>query len=144
MEDSMYHYYVESIERVVDGDTVDVIIDLGFDLFKHERIRLAGIDTPEKRTRNLEEKELGVDASVWLEEQLVDALAYENLIIRTEREKQSGKYGRTLGWLWLESNDVSINEQMITEGYAWPYDGGTKEKNLEDLRAIRREMGTLK
>ena len=144
MEDSMYHYYVESIEGVVDGDSVDVIIDLGFDLFKHERIRLAGIDTPEKRTRNLEEKELGVDASVWLEEQLVDALAYENLIIRTEREKQSGKYGRTLGWLWLESNDVSINEQMITEGYAWPYDGGTKEKNLEDLRAIRREMGTLK
>ncbi len=144
MEDTMYHYYVESLEKVVDGDTIDVIIDLGFDLYKHERIRLAGIDTPEKRTRNLEEKELGIDATMWLEEQLLDALTYENLIIRTEREKQSGKYGRTLGWLWLESDDVSLNDQMITQGYAWPYDGGTKEKNLEDLRAIRREMGTLK
>jgi len=141
----MYTYYVQSLDRVVDGDTIDVVIDLGFDLFKKARVRLAGIDTPEKRTRNAREKELGLHASAWLEEQLVDITTYSRLIIKTEMDKQSGKYGRMLGWLWAEEeqNDVSINEQMITEGYAWPYSGDRKKKDLEALRAIRREKGTL-
>jgi len=141
----MYTYYVQSLDRVVDGDTIDVVIDLGFDLFKKARVRLAGIDTPEKRTRNVREKELGLHASMWLEEQLLDITTYGRLIIKTEKDKQSGKYGRMLGWLWAEEeqNDVSINEQMITEGYAWPYSGDRKKKDLEALRAIRREKGTL-
>lgn len=141
----MYTYYVQSLDRVVDGDTIDVVIDLGFDLFKKARVRLAGIDTPEKRTRNVREKELGLHASTWLEEQLLDITTYGRLIIKTEKDKQSGKYGRMLGWLWAEEeqNDVSINEQMITEGYAWPYSGDRKKKDLEALRAIRREKGTL-
>lgn len=141
----MYTYYVHSLDRVVDGDTIDVVIDLGFDLFKKARVRLAGIDTPEKRTRNIKEKELGLHASTWLEDQLLDITTYGRLIIKTEKDKQSGKYGRMLGWLWAEEeqNDVSINEQMINEGYAWPYSGDRKRKDLEALRAIRREKGTL-
>lgn len=141
----MYTYYVHSLDRVVDGDTIDVVIDLGFDLFKKARVRLAGIDTPEKRTRNVREKELGQHASAWLEEQLLDITTYGRLVIKTEKDKQSGKYGRILGWLWAEEeqNDVSINEQMINEGYAWPYSGDRKRKDLEALRAIRREKGTL-
>lgn len=141
----MYTYYVHSLDRVVDGDTIDVVIDLGFDLFKKARVRLAGIDTPEKRTRNIKEKELGLHASTWLEDQLLDITTYGRLIIKTEKDKQSGKYGRMLGWLWSEEeqNDVSINEQMINEGYAWPYSGDRKRKDLEALRAIRREKGTL-
>ena len=132
------------INRVLDGDTIDVTIDLGFDLFKKERVRIAGVDTPEKRTRDLEEKELGIDATNWLKERLEGALAgEENLTIRTELVGGVGKYGRLLGWLYVGDEDESLNEQMITEGYAWAYDGGTKQKNFEELREIRREKGTL-
>ena len=132
------------INRVVDGDTIDVTIDLGFDLFKKERVRVAGVDTPEKRTRNLEEKELGIHATNWLKKQLEDTIAGdEELIIRTELKGGVGKYGRLLGWLYVGDNNISINEQMIDEGYAWSYDGGTKQKNFEELREIRRQHGSL-
>ena len=67
----------------------------------------------------------------------------EELLIRTELKGGVGKYGRLLGWLYVGDNDFSLNEQMITEGYAWEYDGGTKQKNFEDLRAVRRSHGTL-
>ena len=67
----------------------------------------------------------------------------EELIIRTELKGGVGKYGRLLGWLYVGDDEFSLNEQMITEGYAWAYDGGTKQKNFEDLRAIRRSHGTL-
>jgi len=135
---------VTEINRVLDGDTIDVTIDLGFDLFKKERVRIAGVDTPEKRTRDLEEKELGIDATNWLKDRLEGALAgEENLTIRTELVGGVGKYGRLLGWLYVGDEDESLNEQMIAEGYAWAYDGGTKQKNFEELREIRREKGTL-
>ena len=67
----------------------------------------------------------------------------EELVIRTELKGGVGKYGRLLGWLYIGDADVSLNEQMITEGYAWAYDGGTKQKNFEELREIRRSFGTL-
>jgi micrococcal nuclease len=67
----------------------------------------------------------------------------EELVIRTELKGGVGKYGRLLGWLYVGDDEFSLNEQMITEGYAWSYDGGTKQKNFEDLRAIRRSHGTL-
>jgi len=67
----------------------------------------------------------------------------EELIIRTELVGGVGKYGRLLGWLYVGDSDISLNEQMITEGYAWAYDGGTKQKNFEELREIRRAHGTL-
>ena len=141
---SCYNFRVTEINRVLDGDTIDVTIDLGFDLFKKERVRIAGVDTPEKRTRDLEEKELGIDATNWLKEKLESTLAGDDeLTIRTELHGGVGKYGRLLGWLYVGEESISLNEQMIDEGYAWTYDGGTKQKNFEDLREIRRSFGTL-
>ncbi len=141
---SCYNFRVTEITKVLDGDTIDVTIDLGFDLFKKERVRIAGVDTPEKRTRNLEEKELGIDATNWLKEKLESTLAGDDeLTIRTELVGGVGKYGRLLGWLYVGESNVSLNEQMITEGYAWEYDGGTKQKDFEQLREIRRAHGTL-
>ena len=141
---SCYNFRVTKINRVVDGDTIDVTIDLGFDLYKKERVRIAGVDTPEKRTRDLEEKELGIDATNWLKNKLEDAIAGDcDLIIRTELVGGVGKYGRLLGWLYIGDSEQSLNEQMIEEGYAHAYDGGTKDMNLEALREIRRLHGTL-
>ena len=141
---SCFNFRVVEINRVVDGDTIDVTIDLGFDLYKKERVRVAGVDTPEKRTRNLEEKALGIDATNWLKEKLEGAVAGDDdLVIRTELVGGVGKYGRLLGWLYVGDGDMSLNEQMIAEGYAWSYDGGTKQKNFEVLRGIRRSYGTL-
>ena len=141
---SCYNFRVVSIDRVVDGDTIDVTIDLGFDLYKSERVRVAGIDTPEKRTRDLEEKALGIDATNYLKKKLEETIeGDEELTIRTELKGGMGKYGRLLGWLYIGEDTLSINETMITEGYAWAYDGGTKQKNFEELREIRRSFGTL-
>jgi len=141
---SCYNFRVTKIKKVLDGDTIDVVIDLGFDLAKTERVRIAGVDTPEKRTRNLEEKALGLDATNWLKDKLNQTIkGDEELTVRTELVGGVGKYGRLLGWLYVGDSDISLNEQMIEEGYAWPYDGGTKQKNFEDLREIRRHHGTL-
>ena len=128
----MYTYFVKSIDRIVDGDTIDISIDLGFDLTKKERVRLAGIDTPEKRTKNQKEKEMGYQATEFLEMHLMEAT---KLTVRTEKD---GKFGRMLGWLYKTDKDtMSINQIMIDKGYAWAYDGGTKVRNLEDLMAKR-------
>ena len=141
---SCYNFRVTKINRVVDGDTIDVTIDLGFDLYKKERVRVAGVDTPEKRTRNLEEKALGVDATGWLKGKLEETIkGDEELTVRTELKGGVGKYGRLLGWLYVGDSNLSLNEQMITEGYAHAYDGGTKNMDLEALRVIRRSFGTL-
>ena len=141
---SCYNFRVVSIDRVVDGDTIDVSIDLGFDLIKKERVRIAGIDTPEKRTRDLEEKALGIDATNWMKKNLEDTIAGDDeLTIRTELVGGMGKYGRLLGWLYVGESDVSLNEIMIEEGYAWAYDGGTKQKNFQELRDIRIARGSL-
>ena len=141
---SCYNFRVTKIVKVLDGDTIDVLIDLGFDLFKKERVRIAGVDTPEKRTRDLEEKALGIDATNWLKAKLDETIkGDEELTIRTELKGGVGKYGRLLGWLYVGDTDISLNEQMINEGYAWSYDGGTKQKNFESLREIRRAFGSL-
>ena len=141
---SCYNFRVIKIVKVLDGDTIDVTIDLGFDLYKKERVRIAGVDTPEKRTRDLEEKALGIDATNWLKEKLTETIkGDEELTIRTELKGGVGKYGRLLGWLYVGESNISLNELMIEEGYAWEYDGGTKQKDFEDLRKIRRHFGTL-
>jgi endonuclease YncB( thermonuclease family) len=141
---SCYNFRVIEVTKVLDGDTIDVLIDLGFDLYKKERVRIAGVDTPEKRTRDLEEKALGIDATNWLKDKLEGAISGDDdLVIRTELVGGVGKYGRLLGWLYIGDATVSLNEQMIEEGYAWSYDGGTKQKNFEELREIRRAHGTL-
>ena len=141
---SCYNFRVTEIKKVVDGDTIDVVIDLGFDIYKHERVRIAGIDTPEKRTRDLEEKALGIDATNWMKGTLEDTInGDEELTIRTELKGGMGKYGRLLGWLYIGDSNFSLNEEMIGEGYAWAYDGGTKQKDFEELRELRRARGTL-
>ena len=106
-------------------------------------MRVAGVDTPEKRTRNLEEKALGIDATEWLKDKLEGAIdGDDELTIRTELVGGVGKYGRLLGWLYIGDATVSLNEKMIDEGYAWAYDGGKKNKNFEELKEIRRNQGT--
>ena len=141
---SCYNFRVIKVDKVLDGDTIDVTIDLGFDLYKKERVRVAGVDTPEKRTRNAEEKVLGIDATNWLKKELEDVLAGDDeLIVRTELHGGVGKYGRLLGWLYVGDEELSLNEQMIHHGYAHAYDGGTKNMDLEALRVIRRSFGTL-
>ncbi len=139
-EKDPYVYRIKSVCRVVDGDTIDADIDLGFDISLAKRIRLGGIDTPESRTANAEEKALGLDAKNWLKHRLEFA---KDIIIRTELPDSTEKYGRIIGRLYINNEELSLNDQMIVEGYAWGYDGGTKQKNLEELREIRRAKGTL-
>ena len=111
----MYQYKVKKINRVIDGDTVDLDIDLGFSITISQRIRLKDIDAPETRTKDLEEKERGLAAKVWLEEQLSREGEW---IIETYKED---KYGRILGTLYLVGDSVTINEWMINEGIAESY-----------------------
>ena len=129
----MYEYRVKEVVKVVDGDTVDILIDLGFSLTKKERCRVAGIDTPECRTRNKVEKQYGKAAALFMTGMLESAT---NLRVRTEKD---GKYGRMLGWFYCDEYQESLNERMISEGFAWGYDGGTKkdfdrDKHLLDER----------
>ena len=109
---SCYNFRVTKINRVIDGDTIDVTLDLGFSLTKKERVRIAGVDTPEKRTRNLEEKELGIDATNWLKDKIKDTLTGDDeLTIRTELVGGVGKYGRLLGWLYVGDDDYSLTSK---------------------------------
>jgi micrococcal nuclease len=130
----VYEYYVHSLDKVVDGDTIDVTIDLGFDIKYSSRVRLAGIDTPESRTRDLEEKAMGLEAKEYLKERLKKS---SKIVIKTEKLDSTGKYGRILGWLFLDDETNSVNNQMIMKGYAWEYDGDTKDKDLQKLRDQR-------
>jgi len=130
----MYEYRIKKVLRVVDGDTIDVDIDLGFNVSYTQRVRLAGIDTPESRTTDLKEKALGLEVKEYLKHLLEDA---EDIVIQTEKPDSSEKYGRILGWLFINDEDTSLNEKMINEGYAWEYDGGTKNKDFDSLLAKR-------
>jgi micrococcal nuclease len=130
----VYEYYVRKVEGIVDGDTIDVLIDLGFDILFASRVRLAGIDTPESRTKDLAEKKLGLESKEYLKYKLKDA---KSVKIKTEKMNSSEKYGRILGWIFIDDQTVSINEQMISEGYAWGYLGDTKVKDFEALAKAR-------
>jgi micrococcal nuclease len=131
----MYEYHVKKVLNVVDGDTIDVDIDLGFSVSYTQRVRLAGIDTPESRTKDLKEKALGLEVKEFLKKQLKDALS---VTIKTEKPDSSEKYGRILGWLYVNDSEKSLNELMIEQGYAWTYDGGTKQKDFDALLAKRK------
>ena len=134
----MYEYYVRKVENVVDGDTIDVLIDLGFDIMFKSRVRLAGIDTPESRTRDLAEKALGLESKEYLKKALKDA---KSIIIKTEKMNSSEKYGRILGWLYINGETVSVNDMMINDGYAWGYLGDTKVKDFDALAKARKKSG---
>jgi micrococcal nuclease len=130
----MYQYYVREVKSVVDGDTIDVVIDLGFNVLFEQRVRLAGIDTPESRTSDKFEKSLGIEAKEYLKKQLKDA---KSIVIKTEKMDSSEKYGRILGWLYANGDTESINDKMINDGYAWGYLGDTKVKDFSALAAQR-------
>jgi micrococcal nuclease len=127
----MYEYKIKSIDRVVDGDTVDVTIDLGFDILHKTRVRLYGLNAPESRTRDLEEKKRGLKAKERLIELLESKYTRsgepESLILKT---KEKGKFGRYLGVFYRRRKDdpllFNINERLITEGHAVEYFGGKR------------------
>ena len=121
--------YRISVTRVVDGDTVDANVDLGFNLFTHDRIRLLGIDTPESRTRNKKEKSLGLKAKARLKELVATApkgrRGKRQIFLQTTK-KGKGKFGRILGTLWV--NGENLNEILMRENHARPYFGGSKNE----------------
>ena len=137
MDKDPYIYRIKSVLKVVDGDTIDAAIDLGFDISLTKRIRLAGVDTPESRTTDAKEKALGLEVKEWLKKKLE---GQTDVIVKTELPDSTEKYGRILGHLFIGDKDVSavnkkksINQMMIDEGYAWEYDGGTKKKDFNLL-----------
>ena len=130
----MFEYYVKKVSKVVDGDTIDVDIDLGFDISFSSRVRLAGIDTPESRTTDKIEKTLGLESKEYLKKSID---ASKTVVIKTEKMDSSEKYGRILGWVFLDGSEVSINQKMINEGYAWGYMGETKVKDFDALAKQR-------
>ena len=130
----MYEYKVKKVSKIVDGDTIDVEIDLGFDISFSSRVRLAGIDTPESRTTDKAEKVLGLEVKDRLKK-LIDSAKV--IVIKTEKMDSSEKYGRILGWLFLDGAEKSVNEALIADGYAWAYMGETKVKDYAELAAKR-------
>jgi len=134
----MFEYYVKKVSKVVDGDTIDVDIDLGFSISFSSRVRLAGIDTPESRTTDKIEKALGLESKDYLKK-AIDAS--KTVVIKTEKIDSSEKYGRILGWVFLDGSEVSINQKMIDDGYAWGYMGETKVKDFDALAKARKKIG---
>ena len=130
----MYEYNIKKVTKVVDGDTIDVDIDLGFNISYTQRVRLAGIDTPESRTKDAREKALGLEVKNKVKSAIESA---KTVIIKTELPDSTEKYGRILGWVYLDGAAKSLNEQLIEEGYAWGYMGETKIKDFDALLAKR-------
>lgn len=119
----MYEYKIKEIVKVIDGDTVDILIDLGFSVYHKERVRLSGIDTPEMNSKNLTEKEIAKKAkaflTVWLKDQ-------KNLTIKTYKDD---KYGRLLGEIF-GNGGVCVNNLLMEKGFAWDYLTDTRDINL--------------
>ena len=130
----MYEYKVK-VTEVVDGDTIDVVIDLGFDIFTNKRIRLSGIDCPESRTTDLHEKKLGTEAKEYLKHLIGNA---SNVVVKTFPADTYEKYGRVLGQVYIDSSVISVNELMVSSGYAWSYGGGAKIKDYNALLTKRK------
>ncbi|QIG59701.1 hypothetical protein [Dishui Lake phycodnavirus 3] len=134
-------YRVSTLVKVVDGDTVDVIIDLGFSVFTQQRVRLLGIDTPESRTVDVEEKKYGLLAKKKLSDLCAKATRIE---LRCPKRDSREKFGRVLGELWVFDNVewINANRWLCENGYAVPYTGDNKKdvhalhlENREKLRA---------
>tara|TARA_X000001388_G_scaffold76639_2_gene74538 strand:+ start:27 stop:464 length:438 start_codon:yes stop_codon:yes gene_type:complete len=127
----MYEYSC-TVDRVVDGDTIDVTLDLGFDILFKSRVRLYAIDTPESRTRDKDEKARGKLASAYLQNAIDTA---KQVIIRTELKDSRGKYGRVLGSVICDGRD--INKAMVEQYYAVAYYGQNKQE-VEETHLLNR------
>ena len=121
-----FSYRINKGTKVVDGDTIDVIMDMGFDIMYKSRVRLFGIDTPESRTRNLDEKKRGLLAKKYLQEALK---AGNKLSIKTYKDNETGKFGRILGDVFIDGK--SINAQMVKDFMAVPYTGQSKQAIMQ-------------
>lgn len=128
-----FSYRVSQVTKVIDGDTCDVILDLGFDIYHKCRIRLFGMDTPESRTRDLEEKKRGLLSKEYLKEKL----KAEKLTVKTYKGEETGKFGRVLGDIYADG--VSINQTMVEEGYAVAYYGQNKD-DVEAAHMVNKQL----
>ena len=117
-----YSYRVKKVTKIVDGDTIDVLLDMGFDILYLQRVRLFGIDTPESRTRDKEEKKYGLLSKYFLKEALSKG---KKITIKTYKGDETGKFGRILGDVWIDGK--SINQIMCDKGYAVTYYGQNKD-----------------
>ena len=137
-------YRVSSLEKVVDGDTIDVTIDLGFDVCTKQRVRLLGIDTPESRTRDLEEKKFGLLSKKKLKEWCLKAVESEKddieIQLRCPEADSRGKFGRILAEVWVSEDGewTNVNKWLCDNGFAVPYTGQNKA-DVEALRMANRE-----
>ena len=116
-----YSYRVKKVTKIVDGDTIDVVLDMGFDILFAQRVRLFGIDTPESRTRDKVEKKYGLMAKKFLQENLKKG----KLVIKTHKGSETGKFGRILGEIYV--NGINVNQLMCDKYHAVEYDGQSKE-----------------
>ena len=130
-----FSYRVKRVTKVVDGDTIDVVLDMGFDILFAQRVRLFGIDTPESRTRDKEEKKYGLKSKKFLQEQIKKA---KKITIRTYKSSETGKFGRILGDVWCDGK--SVNQLMCDVGHAVPYYGQNKslveQAHLENRKRV--------
>ena len=129
----MYQYKISEVLRVIDGDTVDVMIDLGFNVLMKQRVRLSHIDAPSIRTLDEEVKKYGMRAKEKLEEYLKTG---DILIVSTQNPNKTEKYGRILGELYVEGNRLTASEYLFANQYAWVYDEGNRKTDLSELAAL--------
>ena len=133
-----FSYRVNKVTKVVDGDTIDVIIDLGFDIMYKSRVRLFGIDTPESRTRDLVEKKYGLMSKDFLKDKLKNA---DKIVIKTHKGEETGKFGRILGEIFCDN--VNVNQQMCDVGHAVAYYGQSKDDIQEEHLKNRKILGYI-
>ena len=132
-----FSYRINKVTKIVDGDTIDVLLDMGFDIKYQSRVRLFGIDTPESRTRNKEEKVRGLLSKAYLKDAIKKA---KKLTIKTHKGSETGKFGRILGEIFADG--INLNLKMCTEGYAVQYYG--QNKSLVEAEHMKNESKLIK
>tara|TARA_B100000085_G_C18472195_1_gene483582 strand:- start:187 stop:642 length:456 start_codon:yes stop_codon:yes gene_type:complete len=132
-----FSYRINKVTKIVDGDTIDVLLDMGFDIKYQSRVRLFGIDTPESRTRNKEEKVRGLLSKAYLKDAIKKA---KKLTIKTHKGSETGKFGRILGEVFADG--INLNLKMCTEGYAVQYYG--QNKSLVEAEHMKNKSKLIK
>ena len=127
----MFEYKINNVNRIIDGDTLELVIDLGFGIHRVEKVRLNRVDTPETSSKNSEEKILGIEAKIYVENWVQNQ---KSIIIKTVKDD---KYGRILADIY-GTNGECLNDLLIKNGFAWEYDGTEKIKNFELLLERRK------
>ena len=129
----MYQYKISNIIRVIDGDTVEATLDLGFNIHLKQTIRLTNIDAPSIRTLDEEVKKYGLRAKEKLEEYLKTG---DRIIVATQNPNKTEKFGRVLGELYVEGNSLTASEYLFANQYAWVYDEKNRKSDLSELAPL--------